>query len=332
MVGEAMKMLVVGDPHITHDSIDEGWSLVNYIIKVSKESNPDYIVIMGDLYHNHGVVHLSVQKFWQEAFDKIKGETNCHIIALVGNHDKSGDISAPEHALMLHQGVDVIDKPTVLHNILFMPYTHKAEDFIKACRENPTAWVFAHQEFIGGVFDNGYSGSSANAVDPSLIPQTMVVSGHIHTAQKFNKVWYVGSPRWRTIHDANVEKAIWCIDMDSSSLDYKAVKYPTDLVCRPIVILKDTLENPISSNGIAPNATVTVDIHGTQVYIDQRKRELEQVGCRVRTFPVLEKKLKVKESDGIAKALVKFLLEYQPKYTNSQDLIKTCRERISWLK
>jgi DNA repair exonuclease SbcCD nuclease subunit len=323
-----MKMLLVGDPHATSDSLNECRGLVNFIIKTAQQENVDSICILGDLYHNHGVVHLSVQKFWQESFDLISEECpRSGVIALVGNHDKSGDISAPEHALMLHQNVQVIDSPHRCGDILYMPYMADSREFVKACKENPTEIVIAHQEFMGGVWDNGIA-IDKDAVDPEEIPQKMVISGHIHTAQRFGKVWYPGSPRWRTIHDANTEKYIYSMDLDAKTLTNVTVMHSTKSVCKPIVVLKDNAEAPAV---IPLDSLVTVDIYGTKDYIDIRKKELENQGCRVRTFPVLERKLKVKESDGISKALLKFLNEWVGKVTGV-ELIKMCQERISWMK
>lgn len=321
-----MAYLIVGDPHVTPDSLEECGKLIDFIIEKVKEHKVDTVIFLGDLYHNHGVVHLSVLAFWQDAFDKIDSSFDGRIVALVGNHDKSGDVSAQEHALMLHKNVEVVGEPIVFEasDVLFVPFMADRNLFVEACKKYPDIrYVVAHQEFVGGLYDNGY-GISAMAIDPNSIPQEKIISGHIHTAQKFGKVWYPGSPRWKTLHDANIDKFIYVVDRKFEVLE----AIPTDKICKKIVCLRDSEESPATFD---PSFTVTVDVYGSKEYVDARKKVLETLGCKVRTFPTIEKKVKVKESDGISIALMKFLKDFPTNY-DKQSLIKMCRERISWMK
>jgi DNA repair exonuclease SbcCD nuclease subunit len=85
-----VKVLYVGDPHATPDSIEEMERLVTYIIDTAKSENEaDKICFLGDQYHTHSIIHLSVLAFWQRAFRRIKHH-GLPVIALVGNHDKGG--------------------------------------------------------------------------------------------------------------------------------------------------------------------------------------------------------------------------------------------------
>jgi hypothetical protein len=324
-----VKVLYVGDPHATPDSIEEMERLVGYIIETAKRERADKICFLGDQYHTHSIIHLSVLAFWQRAFRQIKHH-GLPVIALVGNHDKGGVKGQTESAMMVHTNIMVVDEPrVVLPGILFVPYVHDPAEFVQICQQYPEAkTVVCHQTFAGSYFENGFL--TPDGVEPNLLPQEQVISGHVHSPQRIGKVWYPGAPRWRTVSDANTERALWVVEhgVDGSIVGSKS--FSTAGVCRPIYALTDSADAPAE---IPSGASVVVDVHGTAEYVDRRKRELEATGVRVRTFPAAEKVTKVRESDGLPLALRKFLGDFTAKNgTPPEELWKLASERISWLK
>ena len=130
--------------------------------------------------------------------------------------------------------VTVVDEPTRIGpGVIAIPHRDSGEDFLSLCSEYPEdATVVCHQTFNGGQYDNGFY--AKDGIDPNLVPQPMILSGHIHAPQSFGKVWYVGAPRWRTASDANVERAIWVVEHDDLGNIVSKTPVRTGETCRRI--------------------------------------------------------------------------------------------------
>ncbi len=325
-----MKTLLVGDPHATADALKEMRRLIDHIYAVAEAEKPDQILLLGDQYHTHSVIHLAVMTFWSEAFKRL-GTLGIPVRAMVGNHDMSGNAGAIETSMQAHTAqVEVIDTPRVSNGILYHPYTADHEAFVRNCNSYPEAkTIICHQSFDGAQFDNGFY--DPDGIDVNLIPQTQVISGHVHTPQEFGKVWYPGAPRWRTVADANTERAIWLVEHDQSGALVGRRSFPTNVCCRSIHLLEDRIEAQVKIP--TGNVSVVVDVYGTREYVNSRKGELEGAGVRVRTFPDVEKSIKVRESDGIATAYRAFISSYVSKNGTPPSVIWDMSvKRIEWLR
>lgn len=336
------KVLYVGDPHAKPSDLEEMQSLVDYICKVAKDKSVDYICLLGDQFHTHSVINLSVMAFWRKAFEQMAAVAK--VYALVGNHDMSGKDSDRSHAMMLYSPdhVRVIDVPQALPwGALAIPYMSSKETFVATANDElfkDLNVLICHQTFNGSKYENGFY--AEDGIDPDLLPQSLIISGHIHTPQYVYskdglklKVWYPGSPRWQTLSDANVSRYIYVVEHGVSVTRTWLQQFTTSGVCRPIYLLKDTESNPVDKNSIQLNATIIVDIHGSHSYCKNRAHELEALGCRVRIHPENQRQVRIKESDGVTQALVKFLSSFKSKFsTSNQRLLELAKERISWAK
>jgi DNA repair exonuclease SbcCD nuclease subunit len=233
----SIRLLLVGDVHATPEELGDCRRLIDFVAKTAQENGVDYIVFMGDIYNTHNVMRVEVLAFWKDAFEKLYKICR-DVIVLVGNHDYAGE-GLPIHALLAHDTqVLVVDKPCNFDlGILFLPYMSSREAFVEACEYEKAAQstgptVLCHQTFEGSTYENGMY--APDGVDPNLIPQTTVISGHIHTPQSFGKVMYIGAPRWRTLSDANVERAIWIYDFDSEGKVIKTKSFDTGTACKRI--------------------------------------------------------------------------------------------------
>jgi DNA repair exonuclease SbcCD nuclease subunit len=323
------KVLYVGDPHARPDCLDEMQRLVDYCYDIVAEEKCQYILFTGDQYHTHSIINLAVMAFWQRAFSQLS--SRAAVIALVGNHDKSGVTGDDNNAMMLHQYVKVIAEPELSPwGALLVPYIHDAKEFVRVCQAfHHLESLVCHQTFDGSKYENGFYAS--DGVDPNLIPQKHVISGHIHTPQEFGKVWYPGSPRWQTVADANTERAVWVVEHADDGTILNRKPYPTKDVCKAIYRFEDRGEL-VDANLASTKATVYVDVFGTELYVKERQREYEDRGWRVRTFPETNRTMKVKESDGLAVAFTKFVEAYAAKnQTPPTRLLELAKTRIAWL-
>ena len=102
--------------------------------------------------------------------------------------------------------------------------------------------VVCHQTFAGSDYGNGFY--AKDGINPDLIPQKKIIGGHIHSGQEFGKVFYVGSPRWRTLTDANQDRAIWLIEFDGEGNLLNKTPFSTNGVCRRVFAATLTPDNP----------------------------------------------------------------------------------------
>lgn len=329
------KVLYVGDPHIRPDGLDEGWKLVDLIAKVAEEQGVHHVVFLGDQFHTHSVVHLSVLGFWQKAFATVAQYAK--VWALVGNHDMSGRIGDYNHALMLYDPdvVHVVSEPTdAPWGALMIPYVSDHESFDNVVNDNfnpKQKLLICHQTFDGSQYENGFF--AKDGIDPNLVPQEIVISGHIHTPQQLGKVWYPGSPRWQTISDANTQRAIWVVEHADDGTILSKTPFDVSGACRPIYALVDREDEPLADLPDFAAATVLIDVYGSHEYVRDRAEELQKLGARVRQFPTIKRTLKVRESEGLAVSFRKFAAAHEPKNgTSKERILELAEQRISWMR
>jgi hypothetical protein len=329
-----VRLLVVGDYHAEPSDLDDCRRLADFIVKIATE-NQAVVLLMGDQYHTHAIIHAEVQLFWILFYQKLK-DANIPSISLIGNHDRPGSAHSKATAMLAHQHhTRVVHQPTGFletHPLwMFVPYMDDPEEFVKVCNKSPMVHtVFCHQTFNGAAYDNGFY--DKHGVDPNLIPQKQVISGHIHKPQEFSKVWYVGAPRWRTLSDANTERAIWLIDFNPDGTIAKRTPFDTGTVCRKICTFDDCeTGGDLPPKYLDPAHEWRVDIYGSAEWIDKRSALYRAMGCKVRTFRTELQQPKVKESDGVVVAFQKWVEDYRPQHgTDKEDLKQILSERVEF--
>jgi DNA repair exonuclease SbcCD nuclease subunit len=327
------RYLFVGDPHVTPDDLNDAKALA-FLIKETLvnhklEEHIDAVVLAGDLYHTHAIIHAEVQFFWWAFFESLRGKTT-DVIVLKGNHDAPGVEGSLATALIAHveQATVVAWRPVVRDGILFCPYTH-GDQLVKWSEEHPECnTLICHQTFDGSVYENGFF--AGDGVNPNLIKQKRIISGHIHTPQEFFKVWYPGAPRWRTLGDANVERALWILDFDDKGNLMNKTPVDTGSVCRRILQEQDTPAHPLDVNARpAAKDVLHVEIRGPQAWLDER-RPLFEGWARVRGVRTDGKvEVKVRESEGVGVAFEKYTDVFQPRHGTERTVLKQmAKERL----
>ena len=321
------KWLLIGDPHAVVDELEDCKQLVTGIVHTIHTERPDYVLFMGDQHHNHAIIHVEVMAFWREAFKRIAG-LGPEVYALVGNHDMPGDSSSKAHAMMAYDGtgIRVVDNLTRVDGCLLIPYRHTAQDFLNDLASSPNEKVvFCHQTFDGSKYENGMY--AKDGIDLAGFEHRTFISGHIHTPQRFANVTYIGAPRWRSLSDVGVERALFLLDITNGQLMIGGKTYDTAQWCQKLLRVEDRQEAPLDLK-INPRWKYIVDIHGDENFIKARKGVW--AGCRVRTFKTQNATKQVSESMGIHKAIQVFMDTYVPKYGTNVDTLRTMvNQRLS---
>lgn len=319
------KVLLIGDVHAVVEELQDCQNLINYICKIAVE-NKASVCFMGDQYNTMSVVRVEVLNFWTKAY-RTMTELGLKVFALVGNHDYAG-AGLYVHSMVAHAStITVVDEASVVaKGVIAVPHFDKGTELIESLKNDKNKTVLCHQTFVGAKYDNGFY--APDGVDPDLLPQENIISGHIHTPMSFGKVTYIGAPRWRTLSDANVERNIWLYDFDDVGNVISKTPFSTGGVCRQIRYLRDLPSEPITET-LSADVDWRIDIKGPADWIEKRKSELSGPGVKIRTFKTTGAKLAVKESDGISLAFSKYLNRFTPKYGTEKSMLSDlAKERL----
>ena len=320
------RYIFVGDPHAVVDELDDCHALTGLAWGLAKRFNAT-VVLAGDLYNTHEVVRAEVLKFWYDALEDLC-EDGVPTIVVKGNHDyAASDPRATPLLAHLQQAV-VVDEPFQRDGVLFCPHTTN-EQLVEWSQEHRDCHTLVcHQTFDGSRYENGqYAG---DGVDPARIAQRQVISGHLHTPQEFGKVWYPGAPRWRTLHDANVDRALWLLEFDPAGNLLSRSPFDTSVACRRLVHFVDTPASPVSFEPL-PNVRYRVDVRGPRKWVEERRGCFP--GALVRTTVTdTGSELRVRESDGVAVAFAKWAGAFKAPFgTSGETLLKMARENVGAL-
>lgn len=326
--------LLVGDVHATPDELKDCEELVDGI-EFSIMSLPvgvavDYIVFMGDQFHNHAIVNVHVLDFWKRTFLRLQPLCK-QIVCLVGNHDLPGNTGSTSvnSISTLDNLCMVVDKSWCIDDMLFVGFQHDHQKFIDICNDHADIeTVFCHQTFNGACYENGFP--ALDGIDLTVLPAGQrYISGHIHTPQAFGPVQYIGAPRWRTLTDARVESRYLYI----FETETKMVK-PHYLTCNnvrrlwTVDLIPDIEFNYNFALGFnhSKGDLVYVNVIGPRAWIDNLKRATDPLFI-YKEFPTDQRTIAVKESEGIDKALMKYV-EGSKVSTPADTLKKMVEDRI----
>lgn len=330
------KVLIVGDCHVTPQEIEDCNNLANLILETVEQFNIEQVLFLGDLYHANSIVHTPAIAYWNSLFVKLVKKTE--VIALVGNHDQFSHTIRNPYSLIIHaeqnERIHIIDKVQslkILPNVCLAPYYAEPELFFQdinnfKMKHPDCKTLVCHQTFNGAKFNEGFY--AKDAVEATSIPFD-IISGHIHTPHAFNNVWYPGSPRWRILSDANIDRAIYIVEFNNDGSYNCPNPIPTNKVCKSISKFIDSPESPVSivENN---NADIRIDVYGPPEYVKDRMIELKaKYNAKCRPFPTKTKKQAVSEADGIEVSFNKFSSNFTPpNKTPLESLLNEVAERL----
>jgi hypothetical protein len=324
--------------HVVQQELQDCLALKELIIKTLVDYNATSVIFTGDLFNNNSILNTPTVEYWHD-FLTLLANQRVFVYIPIGNHDFFSAYIMHPHALLNFKDgyngfVHIVDEPTVeFCNIAFAPYYPDPAKFLEDTTRLKNKYphlktLICHQTFDGAQFSEGFY--AKDAVNPVAVPFENVISGHIHTTHSFGNVWYCGSPRHRTLSDANQDRFIYVVDFEPDG-SYKVVeKISTFPTCKKIVKFVDQEGIPTDFTNIPANADVRVDIYGSADYISKKMVEYKaSMGARCRSFPTKTKNAKLSEADGIVASFNKFSDSFiPPKGTDLKVLVKEAGERL----
>lgn len=325
-----MKLLLVGDPHATADELGDVEKLMDAVME--HRDKADAIVFLGDMHNNFSLTNIHVTAFWTRRLQWLKPLMK-NVFLVVGNHDMTGDGNPHPNALLPYRDLaTVISQQQDFNNILFLPYYSDPNLFKQRIKESPRKLIICHQEFNGAQFDNGFY--APGGVDPAILGDKKVISGHIHLPQKFGNVWYPGAPRWRTISDAGVKRYLYLIDVDDTEeANYKLIDaFDTGLWCK-VLHRVDITPDKEFDGALLDKDEYRVHISGPQTFVKEQlakhKHLADEFKMKFTTHITDDKVIRVRESVGVNTAFTQYIESFKPKHgTPIQTLKDTASQRL----
>lgn len=308
----------MGDVHAQPSDLDDCRALAGLFRQVRSEHSDALFLGLGDQHDKHDTMSVRVMDFWRQTIQ----ETGPWAF-LTGNHDQASPGEAP-HAMDAYRDIAQVAWPTLRIGPLFLvSYCRDAETFAQRVA-GESGLLVCHQELAGFAYEDGFEVRHGFSAPDSFV---QVVSGHLHTPQERGKVWYPGSPRWRTRPDASVkERALWLCEISDGGHIVSRRPYHTNGVCRRTVALVDSAETPAE---LISGAECRVEVRGTADYTARRRAELERLGAKVRCVIERGEAPRVRESDGIEVSFRKFFGEFRaPNGTDKAVLAGMVQERL----
>ena len=207
-----MKVLFIGDPHLKIGRFDLAVSFLTWLNKLIVEQKPDLVVNLGDTFDTHAVLRSEVlNEFMNHVYQVLR--LDIPYVYLVGNHDMYKPHDPKYHAMLPFKGkikdFYVVDEPTELFDMTFVPYQYDGSKFPK----ETLPICVAHQTFIGA--DYGPIRATEGVDATSIKGCELLISGHIHTKAVLGSVLYVGSPFSQSAADVDQVKGITILDTDT---------------------------------------------------------------------------------------------------------------------
>jgi len=231
-MGKANTFLVVGDIHLKQKNLPRAEKVLNEIGKVIRTVKPSLgTILLGDVFDNHGILHLPCLRLYTEFINEYSKPTLIHVL---GNHEMVNSVQYlprdnalvpfEHHRLASSEMGELpcyvpITQPREIYfgpiaGLLgFIPFIPPKTEFhnifplFKKC-----SLVFCHQEFEGAVFNSKAEQSEIG----DSVPDSYIISGHIHFNQTIGKVWYPGTPVQSNFGESVENKAVYVIEVDES--------------------------------------------------------------------------------------------------------------------
>lgn len=237
------KFIVIGDPHIKVSNIEEVNLLIDKLLQLVKDKQPDFIVILGDVLHDHERLHTTALNKAYEFIDKLRSLVPTYV--LVGNHDMTSNQNFlnQNHWLNGMKEWDNVTIVDVVHTLkhdnklfFFCPYVPNGR-FIEALETyEKKSWkkatcIFAHQEFYGCAMNTITSVEG----DKWDLKFPHVISGHIHSKQRIQKnIYYTGSAMQHAFGEST-KNIIAVVEFKDNEKDYELEEIDLKLPRKKII-------------------------------------------------------------------------------------------------
>lgn len=224
--------LLVGDPHLRPLELEFAKALLLKVLEVTIERKPEYVFIMGDVFHYKDRLSGVCLKIFHDFLLEITKYSK--VVMIVGNHDWCQPYSV--HSLesyKLMPNVTVVDDYYKLDDDnLFISYCREKERFLELVKKaGPAKRLFGHLDVNTLTPGSGWEETEdfLNPEEFSDLQFEQIFSGHLHLAQQVKykncEIVMVGTGYTTDFGESDQLKRLVLLDLDSG--DYESI--PTGL-------------------------------------------------------------------------------------------------------
>ena len=197
---------------------------LDFVEEKTADMEIDGAIFLGDWYHNRNAINVKTLKYGIEGIYKLGniGQGNSYMI--LGNHDlyyrDRRDVSSiviPEGDI----GVQVIDEPLMIDNMLLCPWTTSDEKLSEVIASYEPSYVFCHPEIPSFSFNK--SSKYEGEFDPQEYSgPKRICCGHFHMRQEKNNITYIGNCFSHDFSDVNDwhNKGFAILDTKTNKIEY----------------------------------------------------------------------------------------------------------------
>lgn len=257
------KALIFSDLHFHNhkdrvDRLQDCVKVLDWIFEQAAEHDCDYVLFLGDLFHERAKIDVLNYLRCFEVFMKwmIEDRRQREVFLLVGNHDmyhkERWDVNAVK-PLSAIPGVHIIQSPLTCRlggrDIDWLPHTENpVRELARLKQDNggKAGDLLLGHVAVHGALTNTFYGIHSDVImeyDNDMIPMDvnmfddwpMTILGHYHGAQKLsNKVEYVGSPMQLSFGEAFQQKHVIVLDLATMEKTYVVNEFsPKHLIITP---------------------------------------------------------------------------------------------------
>jgi len=167
---------------------------VNWFCGQLSDGQYTHIAFLGDWFESRSAINIETLEYSYRALRQLN-DVGLPVYFCVGNHDLHRRTTRDVHSVRMFNEMSnfvVIDKPTVIDEILFSPFLFE-EEYAKLIPHNDL-WAFmGHFEFKNFIL-TGHSKLAEHGPDHKLFSgPKKIFSGHYHKRQMMDNVVYVGN-------------------------------------------------------------------------------------------------------------------------------------------
>jgi DNA repair exonuclease SbcCD nuclease subunit len=242
--GKAKRAWIISDTHFGARNNSVEWLdrmtlyFEEFFIPHVKENykKGDILIHCGDVYDNRQSVNLLVLNKTLSLFEKFSEIFVDGIYVIAGNHDimrkNSNEVTSLD-TLKYIPNVTILKEPATLKTkhctSLLMPWRKSESDEKVVVSGSDADYLFCHTTIRGAKFDK-YRHSGEGLASNECKQFKKVFTGHIHLAQQYKNIRYVGNPYQMTRSDTNNKKGFICLDFETGTEDFYENTYSSKFV------------------------------------------------------------------------------------------------------
>jgi DNA repair exonuclease SbcCD nuclease subunit len=210
-----VKRLIVTDTHLGLYQDSDKW--LDIVLQFFKDltlycyrEQISEVIHLGDFFDNRKSLNTKTQHT-AHRIAKILALRNLNIKIIVGNHDCYFKNQIHPTSLELfekYSHIDIIDEPTVVDDILLIPWGSPIE--YPECTGSVN-YCFGHFAINGFHMNDSYV-CKTGMESAAFKDFDLVLSGHFHTPSKQGNITYLGAPYGQTFHDVSGSRGFYIFE------------------------------------------------------------------------------------------------------------------------